>query len=86
MTKPLPKDEPWEDPIVAEVRRAREKIFAAAGYDLDELARQLNERQEREGRPVITRSPGESKDRTIALVRSRPNKGIQRTRKKDTRR
>lgn len=64
MTRPLPRDNRWEDPIVAEVRKAREKIFAAARYDLDELVRQLNERQEREGRTAITRAS------------RRPNKGI----------
>jgi hypothetical protein len=74
MTKPLRKDEPWEDPIVAEVRKAREKLLAAAGYDLDELARQLNERQQQEGRSAITRAP------------RRPNKGTERRRKKHVRR
>ena len=34
-----------EDPIVAQVRQARTQLFAAAGYDLDELCRQLNEQQ-----------------------------------------
>ena len=33
----------WEDPIVAEVRRARERIFAECGYDLDKLAERLRE-------------------------------------------
>ena len=86
MTRPLPKNERWEDPIVAEVRKAREEIFAAAGYDLGELVRQLNERQVREGRQVITRAARKPKDRVIARSPSRPNKGIQRTRKKDARR
>ena len=30
MAKPLPEAERWEDPIVAEVRKAREKLFAYA--------------------------------------------------------
>jgi hypothetical protein len=47
----------WDDPIVKEVRRAREALFAAAGYDLDELCRRLREEQMRSGREVVTRSP-----------------------------
>lgn len=85
MTRPIPKDERWEDPIVAEVRKAREKIFAAAGFDLDELARQLNERQQKEGRGVVTRAARRAASGTTTSA-AKPNKRIQRTRKKDARR
>ena len=34
-----------EDPIVAEVRAARKALFAAAGYELEELCRQLRARR-----------------------------------------
>lgn len=58
MATPLPTDhEPWEDPIVAEVRRVREELFAAAGYDLDAFCRQLREWQEKEGRHGVARPP-----------------------------
>lgn len=46
-----------EDPIVAEVRAAREAQFAAAGYDLEEYARRLRAAQARSGHPVISRAP-----------------------------
>ena len=46
-----------EDPIVAEVRAAREALFAAAGYDLEEFCRQLRARQAAEGRAAVTLPP-----------------------------
>jgi len=85
MTTPLPEAERWEDPIVAEVRKAREKLFAAAGYDLEEFCRQLNEQQEREGRRTVARPPRLSK-RGRAKVVPRPNAKHHRTRGKDARR
>lgn len=51
------QEEPWEDPIVAEVRAAREAIFAQAGYDLAELCRQLDERARERGETSITLPP-----------------------------
>ena len=85
MAKSLPEAGRWEDPIVAEVRKAREKLFAAAGYDLGELCRQLNEQQQREGRDTAIRPPrAQKRERTKAA--SRPNKSMHRTRGKDTRR
>jgi hypothetical protein len=47
--------EPWNDPIVAEVRRHREALFAEAGYDVRELCRRLRERQEISGHRVLKR-------------------------------
>jgi len=85
MAKPLPAAERWEDPVVAEVRKAREKLLAAAGYDLEELCRRLNEQQQREGRGTVTRPARLSKRERVKPVR-RPNKGIHRPRGKDTRR
>jgi hypothetical protein len=43
------------DPIVAEVREAREALFAAAGYDIHEFCRRLSERQAISGHPVVRR-------------------------------
>lgn len=55
------KDLPWDalnaiggDAIVSEVRTAREAIFARAGYDLQELGRQLQARQTAAGRAGVT--------------------------------
>jgi hypothetical protein len=83
MARPLPKDhERWEDPIVAEVRRAREQLFAAAGYDLDVFCRQLRERQEKEGRHAITRPPRRpQRGATGSTPAARPNKRMRPTRK-----
>lgn len=47
----------WDDPIVAEVRAARQALFAEAGYDLEELGRQLRTRQAAAGHEVITLPP-----------------------------
>ena len=49
----------WHDPIVAEVRRVREDLFAAAGYDIREFCRRIREKQSRSGHPVVTRAPRE---------------------------
>lgn len=85
MTKPLPDAERWEDPIVAEVRKAREKLFAAAGDDLQEFCRRLNDQQEREGRRAAAGPPRMSK-RGPAEVVPGPNKSMHRPRGKDARR
>ena len=55
-------DAPWEDPIVAEVRKVREALYAEAGYDLYQLSRRLREEQARSGRPVVTRPPRSPQD------------------------
>jgi len=85
MAKPSPEADRWEDPIVAEVRKAREALFAAAGYDLEELCRRLNEQQQREGRRPVTRSPGMPRAGP-AKVRPGPNKKVRRTHGKGARR
>ena len=85
MTRPLPEAERWEDPIVAEVRKAREKLFAAAGYDLEEFCRQLNEQQEREGHRTVARPLHMSK-RGAAEGALRRNKRLQQTRGRNARR
>ncbi|MES2179944.1 MAG: hypothetical protein V4550_18935 [Gemmatimonadota bacterium] len=46
-----------EDEIVAEVRAARDAIFARAGYDIQELGRQLRARQAAAGRAGVTLPP-----------------------------
>ena len=47
----------WDDPIVAEVRKAREALLAAADYDLEKLCQRLRQEQSLSGRKVVTRSP-----------------------------
>jgi hypothetical protein len=51
-----------EDPIVAEVRKARESLYAEAGYDLYELSRRLRKKQELSGRQIVSRSPRSAAD------------------------
>lgn len=69
MTIEVKKDEtPWEDPIVAEVRRAREALYAEAGYDLYELSRRLREEQALSGRPVVTHSSCRPHDTEVGVA------------------
>jgi transposase len=58
MTKDGKQPKAWHDPIVSEVRRVREELFAAAGYDIREFCRRLREKQSRSGHPVVTHEPG----------------------------
>jgi hypothetical protein len=59
MTDAQSDKERWRDPIVTEVRRAREALFAAAGYDIREFCRRMRERQATSGHRVVTRdTPG----------------------------
>jgi len=56
MTDTPNEREPWRDPIVAEVRRAREALFATAGYDIREFCRRLREKQATSGHRVVMRA------------------------------
>jgi hypothetical protein len=47
----------WRDPIVADVRRIREELFAAAGRGIHEFCRRLREKQAQSGHQVVTRAP-----------------------------
>lgn len=62
MTEAADAPGPWRDPIVAEVRRVRETLFAAAGYDIHEFCRRLREEQARSGHRVVTRAPEQKAD------------------------
>lgn len=58
------ENKPWIDPIVEEVRAAREALFQEAGYDLKRLNDRLMESQKRHGdRLVENVSRGESRKR-----------------------
>ena len=48
---------PWNDPIVSQVRKVRESLFASADYDLEKLSQRLRQEQSASGRQVVTRSP-----------------------------
>lgn len=53
----------WEDPIVAEVRRIREEIFAGFGYDLEAYAAHiitLQEEDKKQGVKYASPRPGRS--------------------------
>ena len=51
------KDDRKDDPIVAEVRKAREEYAARFNYDLKAMARDLRSREGKDGRPVVTLPP-----------------------------
>lgn len=48
---------PWVDPIVAEVRAARERIVEAVGGDLHALCEQLRAREASAGRIPVRHAP-----------------------------
>jgi len=48
---------PWVDPIVEEVRGARATLLAAAGFDIEKLAKRLREQQAVSGHPIVTLPP-----------------------------
>jgi hypothetical protein len=54
----------WKDPIVEEVRQAREEYAARFGFDLEALVRDLREHQEelaRSGWEIISLPPRREK-------------------------
>ena len=68
MTEPRDVLTPWEDPIVAEVRSAREALFAAAGYNLEELSRRLREEQLAAGRTAVILPPRSANEKDGAAA------------------
>jgi hypothetical protein len=54
MVHPQRNEQPWIDEIVAEVRSAREQLFAAYDFDLEKLAERLRQNQKVSGRAVVT--------------------------------
>jgi hypothetical protein len=47
----------WEDPIVKEVRKAREEHSARFGHDLQKIVLDLKEREKKSGRRYVSYSP-----------------------------
>ena len=52
-----------EDPIVSEVRAARDKLVEQAGGDIDRLIAMLEEMEKRETRPVVSFPPRKPSER-----------------------
>jgi hypothetical protein len=49
------QEEPtWKDPIVEEIRAARQNLFAACEYDLDKLAKRLREDEAKHARAPVS--------------------------------
>jgi len=70
------------DPIVAEVRRAREAYATQFNYDVYAMGRDLQERQQKSGRTVVALPPKRLEpieaDSTLQR-REAPNKGMEPT-------
>jgi bisphosphoglycerate-dependent phosphoglycerate mutase len=49
--------QPWEDPIVQEVREIRAQILAEHQHDLRALCKHLQGREAQERRQLVTRPP-----------------------------
>ena len=67
MVEPRDEIQSWRDPLVEEVRSAREALLAACGYDLEELSKRLNQQQlasRRKGVTLPPRPPGERRGPT----------------------
>ena len=57
------------DPIVEEVRKARDEYAREFDYDLDAICRDLRERQERGGRQVVSFPPKPAPQETPKTAR-----------------
>ncbi len=56
-TQSFDTKEPWVDPVVAEVRAAREALLVEIDYDLHKLCEMLRAHQIQAGRRVSSREP-----------------------------
>jgi hypothetical protein len=63
MTKTEEPPQLGDDPIVAEVRRVRESLFAQSGHDLEKFAQRLRQEQAQSGRQIVSRPPRTPKAR-----------------------
>ena len=52
-------NEPFNDPIVEEVRRVRDAYAARFNYNLREMVRDLQEKQKRSGRKCVSFAPAQ---------------------------
>ena len=53
------------DPIVDEVRAARDAIAKEFGYDIDKIVQAMKARESRSGRKLVTRPP-----RPVTVIRN----------------
>jgi hypothetical protein len=69
------------DPIVAEVRQAREAYAKQFNYDVYAMGHDLQERQQKSGRTVVALPPKRLKpiESDTAVRREAPNKGMEPT-------
>jgi hypothetical protein len=70
------------DPIVAEVRQAREAYAKQFNYDVYAMVRDLQERQQKSGRTVVALPPQRIEaieSDTAVQWREAPNKGMEPT-------
>jgi hypothetical protein len=56
------------DPIVAEVRQARDMLAGKLCYDLEAIVRDARRRQKQSGRKVVSLKPRKPADRPSASV------------------
>jgi hypothetical protein len=56
----VPGDSEDNDPIVAEVRRNREALFASFGYDMDRMYEQILKDQQKRGDRLVSFDPNDS--------------------------
>jgi len=54
MAQGKPAESTWKDPIVEEVRAAREELFAACEYDLNKFVARLREGELQHGRATVS--------------------------------
>lgn len=59
-------DRGWQDPIVAEVRAVRSRLFAASGNDIREFCRRVREEQAVSGHVVVTRLAQSGREPALA--------------------
>ena len=81
----LKRETEWHDPIVAEVRAAREALFAAAGYDIREFCRRARAAQAKSGHRIVTRRPRRTSTAQVGVLR-RPRTKTGNTQVEPTRR
>lgn len=56
----------FKDPIVEEVRAARQKHAARFNYDLRKIAEDLREKEQQSGRNVVSFPPKPAKKKAVA--------------------
>jgi hypothetical protein len=47
----------WKDPIVEEIRRLREQYASQFNYDIDSLFRDIQKRQDKAGKKLVSFAP-----------------------------